>query len=224
MAIACCLQFPTAVLADDLDQAMHGVPKKEDQLLAPDGTTLRSAAESNQSQQQTSPASESIKFELAATKLSSGADMSQDDFRDLGIGTLGFTANQSNFDRYPRVNAVFAGSPAEAAGVRIGDIVLSSDSIQNVVPGSWEQTGWKFHFDHAGTKSQLTVKRGRETLNFTLTRMNIEDLPDPKLRRMYEEKAKALDSSGQGTVAGTEGVRKLNRLLKEQASSRDPHD
>ena len=215
---------PTGAGSIDLDPALHGVASKQDQLSTPEGTSLSGAIGTGQSPQQAATASESMKFELAATKLSSGADMSKDDFRDLGIGTLGFTANQSSFDKYPRVNAVFAGSPAQAAGVRVGDLVLSSDSIPNAEPGSWSQSSWKFHFDHAGTQSQLTVKRGRETLNFTLTRMNIEDLPDPKLRHMYEEKAKTLDGSGQGTVAGTAGLGKLNRLVRDRASSPVPRD
>jgi len=145
-------------------------------------------------------ANDEQKFQLAVAKLASGASMTGDDYRDLQIGTCGYFSTQHNTDKYAKITAVCAGSPAQEAGIKKGDIVLYNESLPNADPRTITHPMMTLNFEHPGSVTHLTLKRGNDVMNYTLTRINIEDLPKEQDREIYEKGSKFLGSSREGTV------------------------
>lgn len=187
---------------------LKGSVKKRGSVTELDGNTTSqdsvpnsSASDSTmQLQPETATADDGQRYQAAITKLKSGAKMTSEDYRSLQIGTCGYIMTQWAWQRHQSVTQVFAGSPAEQAGICKGDVMISSDGPMPT-RADWMQSvsDWT-HFERPGSKVNVTFKRGKQTLSFTLTRINIEDIQNPKARRMYEESARELPASGEGTV------------------------
>ena len=184
------------------DMKLHGgVMKKGDEVQSQDNTAtgtssqgpieLDANAAGAQLQSEAATGDEQ-KFQLAAAKPASGARMTSGDYRNLQIGTCGYFTAQTSKQINAQIIAVCAGSPAEAAGIKKADVVLYSESLPNVDPRTITQSTWKFNFEHPGTPNHLTLKRGDMVTNYTLTRINIEDLPSEHDRKVYEKNARLL--------------------------------
>ena len=77
----------------------------------------------------------------------------------------------------PTVLRVIAGSPAERAGVKAGDIFVSVNG-ESVASKDAGATAAKVRGD-IGTSVKVTLKRGEETVTYTITR---EQVSDPSVR------------------------------------------
>lgn len=122
-------------------------------------------------------------FKLAIQKLAGKEKLTSDDYRSLGIGVLGIEADRQLFSKSALITGLYRGCPAEAAGIRVGDWeVLTND------PDSQKDTHGLTQFicGLAGKPVDITIKRHGHELHFHLVRMNIEDIPDDRLRRRYE--------------------------------------
>jgi len=168
---------------------LNGAVKKSDA-----STQVQDSGAPNNSNQQDQP------YHLAASKLASRAKMTADDFRDLQMGATGFAITRNFNDKYGTVTEVFPGLPAAAAGVHLGDLMVDGDPTQNTQPNDPTRPIWAFTGGKAGTTVNIKVLRDGQIIPFSITRMNIEDIPDAHLRRTYENMARKLGSSGVGVV------------------------
>jgi len=132
-------------------------------------------------------------YALALQKLAAREKLSADDYRSLGIGVIGYETSRTYFQNEAIVTDVFPGCPAAQAGMRVSDrqIVAHVDDSKVVDP---TRPVWMFSCGIAGQAVDVTVKRHHQLLNFHLVRMNMEDVPDPKLRRTYEQLVQRLGS------------------------------
>jgi len=125
-------------------------------------------------------------YKLALQKVQSGAKMTSDDYRALGVGVIGYESTRTWFQNEAVVTAVYPGLPAYEAGIRVGDKILvknvdDSDVVDPTKPK------WVFSCGIAGTGADFEVKqRDGQIHNVHLVRANMEDIPDLKLRRQYE--------------------------------------
>jgi hypothetical protein len=119
-------------------------------------------------------------YNLAAQKLSSGAEMSSDDYRALQIGTTGIESSKTILQKYATVIAVYPGSPADLAGIRKGEKEIWHNTKANAVQRI------QVTFRRAGSTVEVTLVRDGQPVNFTLLNQNIEDIQDPKMRRKWE--------------------------------------
>jgi C-terminal processing protease CtpA/Prc len=126
--------------------------------------------------------------------------MSADDFRDLQMGATGFAITRNFNDKYGTVTEVFPGCPAAAAGVHLGDVIVEGDPSQNDRPSDLTKPIWAFTGGKAGTTVNIKVLRDGQIIPFSITRMNIEDIPDPNLRKTYETMARKFGESGAAVV------------------------
>jgi C-terminal processing protease CtpA/Prc len=114
-----------------------------------------------------------------------------EDYRNLEFGISGLVELRFFFD-HPIVIKVFPGCPAEIAGIRPGDHVVSANGHKF----SWRDNQhdfWRIMDGRAGTTVDVDILRRGQPMTYRLVRLNIEDIPDPKTRRMFE---KMLDSLG----------------------------
>ena len=113
--------------------------------------------------------------------------MSAEDFRRLEYGVLGLQAyNKILVPTLPVVTEVFPTCPAANAGIRPGDVLVSEDG-HNYRPGASQKEVWATLGGKAGTKVSLTIRRHGQLFTFHLTRMNIEDIEDKRIRRTFED-------------------------------------
>jgi C-terminal processing protease CtpA/Prc len=139
------------------------------------------------------------RFQLALSKLKGGAKMTSDDFRDLQIGIVGADVKRMPEEQTGTVEGIVPGSPAEKAGLHVGDVqVLNPQQVFH--PRDPGRAIWAFTGGRAGTTVNFRILRDGEIKTFSLVRMNIEDIPDPRIRRQYEAWARKLGPSGEGTV------------------------
>jgi len=114
-----------------------------------------------------------------------------EDYRNLEFGISGLIELRLLFE-HPIVIKVFPGCPAEMAGIRPGDRVVSANGHKF----GWrdnQRDFWRIMDGRAGTTVDVGILRHGQPLTYRLVRLNIEDIPDPKTRRMFE---KMLDSLG----------------------------
>ncbi|HEY9790123.1 MAG TPA: PDZ domain-containing protein [Candidatus Obscuribacterales bacterium] len=118
--------------------------------------------------------------------------MSADDFRNLEFGITGFVVRRIiQLTPYPTVTQIIPGCPAEKAGMRVGDVVLRANNHQ-FTQSDMQREYWRILDGRAGSTVTIVVMRGYVYKTFKLTRMNIEDLPDPELRNEYHELVRKL--------------------------------
>lgn len=114
-----------------------------------------------------------------------GRRMASDDFRKMEFGILGMVSQKSFWAAKYTVSEVLPGCPAALAGIRPGDVELETNG--HVWTRQDDQASyWKITDGKAGTPVELKILRKGETLTFNLVRMNIEDIPDERIRRVFE--------------------------------------
>ncbi len=124
-------------------------------------------------------------YALAVQKLQSNIKLSADDYRNLGVGTLGLESVRTFFQDKAKVEQVYKGGPAEQAGIRVGDVLLDNNHDDSKVTNPTVPQ-WGITLARAGTVSDITLLRHGQPTTITLTRMNVEDLPDAKIRKVWE--------------------------------------
>lgn len=116
-------------------------------------------------------------------------------YRSLNYGILGVVMVRYPFSKTERVSRVFPDCPAALAGIKAGDIVVKY--ADHVVDGHENQRiTWHTADGIAGTHVDYTVRRHGQLLTFDLIRMNIEDVPNSSIRRMYERMLRDLGPPG----------------------------
>lgn len=113
------------------------------------------------------------------------AQWTAEQYRKLEYGVLGIVSTKTVFSRHYTVTQVLPGCPAALAGVQVGDVeiaanghVFTADDDQRIY---WHTVAGK-----AGTPVDIVISRHGEPITFHLTRMNIEDIENEKVRRMFE--------------------------------------
>jgi len=92
----------------------------------------------------------------------------------LRKGTLvGLGFETQNDGGYPKVSVVYENSPAEEAGIAVGD-VISAIGGQNVLEMGYEAASDLIKFGDEGTKTALTVRHNGTESNHALTRKSFE--------------------------------------------------
>ncbi len=131
--------------------------------------------------------------------------MSSEQFRKLEYGVIGLDAVlQLDGTSGPVVRHLYPSCPAELAGMQPGDrIVQAQDHIFK--PGEGQRVLWNIVGGKAGTPLDVTVLRQGQPITFHMVRMNIEDIQNERIRRMYENLLSALGppSYQAGNTAGT---------------------
>jgi C-terminal processing protease CtpA/Prc len=131
--------------------------------------------------------SERAAFDSAIKKLTAKADMTDDDFRNLGIGTIGYEQFRRGGNN-TRVEKVFSGSPAEQAGIREGDVIVrDADADNDIAQSQPNGTHYAVVLRRAGTIDEITILRHKRPVTLKVARMNIADIKDDKDRQMWEK-------------------------------------
>jgi C-terminal processing protease CtpA/Prc len=110
--------------------------------------------------------------------------MSPEEFRKLEYGVVGMESTVIGHSR-AEVIKVEPYGPAAKEGILPGDEVVQAGE-HVFQPGEGQREIWHAFAGKAGTQLDVTVLRGAKLLTFHLIRMNIEDIPDPNRRLMYE--------------------------------------
>lgn len=125
-------------------------------------------------------------YKLSVKKLSDGVKLSAEEYRSLGVGCLGFESDRTFFQNIAIVSDVYSGSPADLAGIHVGDKLIEHDNDEAAREHP-EIPRWKVSFGQAGTQKQIVVLRHHRPITLTLTRMNIEDIIDDQAREEWEQ-------------------------------------
>lgn len=106
-------------------------------------------------------------------------------FRKLEYGVLGIVATKTVFSRHYTVTQVLPGCPAALAGIQTGDVEIAANGHVFTAEDD-QRTYWHTVAGKAGTPVDIVISRKGEPITFHLTRMNIEDIENEKVRRMFE--------------------------------------
>lgn len=117
-------------------------------------------------------------------------------YRSLNYGILGVVMVRHPFSKTERVGEVFPDCPAALAGIKTGDIVVSY--ANHVIDGhETQRSTWHTADGAAGTHVDYVVRRHGTEIKFDLTRMNIEDIQNSHIRRLYERMLSHLGPPGE---------------------------
>jgi hypothetical protein len=83
----------------------------------------------------------------------------------------------------PIVNRVFPGTPAYALGMQPGDAIVAVDGVPTY--GLAKEEVYDLIIGSPGTKVNVSIMRSGDFKVYTCTRMDINDLTDPMVRRDY---------------------------------------
>jgi hypothetical protein len=229
IAVALCLQLPLAVHAEGgelksetasidatqptpterVTKLLFGSAKKHDTTLDAGATgasqtpPLDASATDNDAKLRAEKAT-SDAYKIAAQKLSTGAELSSDEYRALGVGCAGYEFDQTFFTTIGTVSVVYKGSPAEEAGIRKGDKLVDKLADNDQARAHPTVPQEVVTLDQAGTPVHVTVLRHRKPVRLTLLRMNIEDIQQDKYRHQWEQIVRDLGNPKKGTFAGTD--------------------
>lgn len=182
-------------------------------------------------------------YDQAIQKLAHKAKLSQAQYRSLGVGCIGLEWSYPSVGR-PKVTAVYKGSPAEKAGIRLGEEIyqeielreageksqtnLQSQTNERIQSGSdtkgtsnqgkerpKDPTPAHFTLMREGTEQEVTVVRNGQPVKFILHRMNIADLPDKQARLKWQKVISSIGVPQDGFYAG----RDLHSLKLTQAAA-----
>lgn len=90
------------------------------------------------------------------------------------FGGIGITVNKNKETGIMRITRIIADSPAERAGIRIGDILHSVEGIE-VTKENMNDTFSQLAGD-VGTTANFEVRRGDEIIPFSIMRENLENM------------------------------------------------
>lgn len=83
----------------------------------------------------------------------------------------------------PVVNTVFAGTPAAEVGIVPNDIILAVDGVPTA--GLTRDECYDLIVGTPNTPVTLSLKRGNSFFVRTMTRMDLNELSDPRIKRAY---------------------------------------
>jgi hypothetical protein len=166
---------------------------------------LHGAANTDGASLQSEQAGADDLFKLALQKLANRQKLSSQEFRSLGVGVNGFEADQKFFQYIAKVTAVYEDSPADKAGIKVGDKL--EEKRNPVYEARWKanptQPLFQVSFEPVGARKDFTVLRDGEKIPITLYAMNMEDIKEPKIRRMWEKMVSRLGYPQGGDFLGT---------------------
>jgi hypothetical protein len=188
-----CHIFAVAACGEDAKVLTEQMPSTDDRVIAP--PLLNGAVRHDQAGEPLSAGDAKRKSEEAQVSDSprryklSGQKFSSEDFRKMEYGILGMVAVKLPFAAHYLVVKVIPGCPAAEAGIKPGDKQISTNGHVWTSKDT-RKTYWHISDGKAGTPVDLVLMRKGELVEFHLTRMNIEDVPNPSLRRLYENMLK----------------------------------
>jgi len=156
-------------------------------------------------------------FQLAAEKLTAGEELNAEEYRALGVGITGYEVYSKFFKNQGVVEAVYEDSPADRAGIKVGDKVTNlhiSQTVQDKARANPTQPLWSVAFKRVGVPVELTVVRHGKEIPMTLITYNIEDIKDPEIRHMFEQMISNLGFPKEGEFSATS--------MKELTGAPDP--
>jgi C-terminal processing protease CtpA/Prc len=180
------------------------VRKRQAKLEATDAAGASLNATENDAQLQSEKAKDDAQriFALAIKKLAAGEELSSEEYRSLGVGCVGFESTRTLFKEIGRITAVYRDFPAQQAGIRKGDRIIS-DSTDEEAKANPQQPRYQVTFAQAGTSAQINILRHGHPVTYTLTRMNVEDIQEPEIRQRWEDIIRRLGFPKEGAFTGT---------------------
>lgn len=112
-------------------------------------------------------------------------NLSPEYFRKLNYGVIGLTLISFLDGRQSVITGVYPTCPAALAGIAPGDIMYEANGYR-FKPGDDQRILWQVCAGKADTPIDVTVIRRGQPITFHLTRMNIEDIQDTRVRTQYE--------------------------------------
>jgi hypothetical protein len=153
-------------------------------------------------------------FKMAAAKLESGKKLTAEEYRSLQAGCVGYESDRTFFTDIAKVSIVYKDSPAEKAGIRKGDKLVDHEN-DDEARADPTQPRQGVTCGLAGSTVTITVLRHNKPEPLTLTRMNIEDIQEPDIRREWEGIVRRLGYPKEGTFSGT-SFKNLKRVSDDQ--------
>src|SRR5262249_17746109 len=83
----------------------------------------------------------------------------------------------------PVINRVFAGTPAAQVGLVPEDVIVAVDGVPTA--GLTKEEVYDLIIGSPGTRVNISISRGGDFQVVTCTRMDINELTDPVVRRDY---------------------------------------
>lgn len=144
-------------------------------------------------------------FKLAVDKLVHHEKLSADEYRVLGFGTAGFECDNHFNSKWSTVSTVYKDSPADRAGIRVGDKVLLPIGQEARADHDANPTQELFAvtIKREGDKFNLHVLRDGMEVPLTLVDMNVEDIKESRYRKMWEGIIRELHFPDNGDFLGT---------------------
>lgn len=142
-------------------------------------------------------------FRIAAEKLQNGYSLSADEYRALGVGCVGYESYRKYFQNIAVVTAVYRDSPAAKAGIRVGDKIVDNQKDNDFAHANPHIKQVQIRLAQAGAPIDITVLRDGKPEKVSLVRMNIEDIQEPKYRKMWENTVRRLGFPKEGNYTGT---------------------
>lgn len=99
-----------------------------------------------------------------------------------GIGILGVKFILT-LGKPPLIHKVFPGTPAFSQGMEAGDVIVAVDGVPTY--GLTKEEVYDLIIGTPGTKVNVSIMRSGDFKVFTCTRMDINELTDPVVRRDY---------------------------------------
>lgn len=102
--------------------------------------------------------------------------------REAGLGIIGLKFAVF-FGRMPLIYQVFPDTPAEKAGLRPNDTIIAVDGIPTL--GLSKNEVYSMIVGQPGTDVNISFRHKHEFQVRRMTRMDVNDIPDPKVRQDY---------------------------------------
>jgi C-terminal processing protease CtpA/Prc len=196
MTVALAMQLPLAAWADDVTTSTTATTAAIPTTAATDSPPEASG--------HTMLYGSANVYTSAMQKLSKRQTLTAEEYRSLGIGTAGMEANKTFFQSIAKVSKVYKDSPAEKAGIRVGDklVITDPDPDEARERANPEIPLFQIKFKKAGVPMDVTVMRHNKPVTMTLITMNIEDIQEPDVRKMFEKMISDLNYPTAGTFSG----------------------
>ena len=117
-------------------------------------------------------------FKLKSNQMQGG--LNQTTTTGLGIIGMKFAIY---FGKAPVIYQVFPGTPAIEAGLKPGDLIVAVDGIPTF--GLAKNEVYNLIVGQPGTQVTISFKHNRSVQVHTMTRMDVNAIPDPRVRRDY---------------------------------------
>jgi hypothetical protein len=172
---------------------LNGEVKKQGAQLGDSQYNLQANDTGANLQPETGAATATPPFKLALEKLAHNQPLTAEEYRSLNIGVIGMDSTRTFFQDEGVIDASYPGMPAYEAGIRVGDHEIFDNVDDSKVKDPTRPT-WMFSCGVAGETMDVTIRHGKDIQTYHVTEMNMEDIPDPKLRKTYEKLVQKLGS------------------------------